>query len=106
MLILIASIIASLLYGDWTWFQRSGSLMVLIGVVLGGQNGIRRGFEGLIHDKFHIDYGHTVPTPDEIETDWQTKVDILAAQIGIGLAVPGTIIWGYGDLLARLVVPY
>ena len=62
--------------------------------------------EGLIHDKFHIDYGHIVPTPDEIETARQIKLDILAAQIGIGLAVPGTIIWGYGDLLARLVVPY
>lgn len=101
-------------YGSesWLWFQRSGSIIVLIGAILSYRSILRVGLHGV---------GGTNPTllkgtvtnsnPDgtiNFKYDAESKKllneafwDKVAGYIGAILLVYGTLIWGYGDLLGR-----
>jgi len=97
------SLAASLYSGQWHWFGRAGSIMTISGVILTIRPIIRLGLKKLIEAQNTINGGSFEPTPEEIEVDRQSDLDHKASQIGSILAILGTIIWGYGDLVGRLL---
>ncbi len=49
-----------------------------------------------------IDGGHVTPTDEERKAEHQASLDAKAAAIGACMAILGTIIWAYGDLIGGL----
>jgi hypothetical protein len=100
----------------WVWFQRSGSGVGLAGVALAYRGLIRAGRPGLAprssvritavdHDEVLPDgtiMAHGKETPESIAAGRQDRQDEDATIAGIVLAILGTLIGGYGDLLGRL----
>ena len=89
---------------DWTWFARSGSLIVIIGIVLTStqiiENNRRLHIRKQRHENnFSRDYAsdikkHTLENSRHHDEDvWESGLK------GLYLLIVGTIIWGYGDLL-------
>ena len=107
------------LYIDWGgesfgWFQRSGALVVLAGAVLSYRSIFRLGILGVGGAQ---DSGGTIATVTGYTDDGELLVkhsqeyldgqqqilwDKLCGYLGSILAIAGTIICGYGDLLARI----
>jgi len=109
------------LYYDWggelyTWFQRSGALVLLAGLILGYKGMIKHGVRGVGVLQLPIVTGTVKGVNDKtptqkvkIEYSEQTKNAIYAQAIekicnyfGAILTIVGTIICGYGDLLAKI----
>lgn len=86
----------------WHWFSRSGAIATIAGVLLSVRPLVRMGRADWIQYISTIDGGHIIPTPEETEAKRQAVLDAKAAQIGVFLAVAGTLIWAYGDLLGGL----
>jgi len=124
LLFLLGVFITSIsLYSDWgsdsfCWFQRSGSLLVMIGAILSFRSIVRLGKKGAggapsrgatiakIKGSFLKDGRRMVQieqNPDDLEYDNQVGLDKLAGYIGAIYAILGTIIWGYGDLLGKIL---
>jgi drug/metabolite transporter (DMT)-like permease len=97
------SLVASFYSEQWHWFGRSGSIMAICGVILTIRPIIRLGLKKWIEVQNTIDGGSFKPPPEEKEKDRQSDLDHKASQIGSFLAILGTIIWGYGDLVGRLL---
>lgn len=97
------SLSVSLWSGAWHWFARSGAIATLAGVVLSVRPLIRMGLLGWVRHQNKIDGGGAGPTPEELEADRQQLLDARAARLGALLAVAGTLVWAYGDLLGELV---
>jgi hypothetical protein len=49
-----------------------------------------------------IDCGHVIATAVEIEADRQAKIDGSASKLGVSMAIIGTLVWAYGDLVGGL----
>jgi len=92
---------------DWQWFARSGSLIVVIGIILTStqviENSRRLRLRRNHHGKnFSRDFA------DDIKLQVLERSRGLDENIrenglyGLYLLVPGTLIWGFGDLAGRL----
>jgi len=92
---------------DWTWFARSGSMIVVIGIFLTSsqiiENSRRLKARRSRHSKnFHRDYA------EDIKRGTLDRSRILDEDIwenglrGFYLLVIGTLIWGFGDLVGYL----
>ena len=80
-IILIVFYLLSSFLNDWTWFARSGSLLVCIGVITASYDIKGRMKESKAPDAFI------------------SQAIILESSI----VVVGTFIWGFGDLLVHIV---
>ena len=100
LIVVAVSLAASAYSGQWHWFGRAGSVMIICGVILMIRPIIRLGLKEWIRVQNTIDGGSGEPT--EIEADRQSVLDHVASQIGSVLTILGTVIWGYGDLIGRL----
>jgi hypothetical protein len=100
--IVIISMLFSYYTCKWHWFGRSGAIMTMMGVLLSARPLIRMGLTEWLRSQSIIDGGYFLPTPEEIEEDRQTKLDAKAKIIGIVMAVVGTLIWAYGELIGGL----
>ncbi len=98
----VIGIAASLVAGEWHWFSRSGAVVVLIGVLMSARRCVRIGFKGLRQDETAIDCKPSLQASEQKNTEKEHSQDIGAAQRGIWVAVVGTLIWGFGDLLDLL----
>lgn len=107
------------LYIDWgseafIWFQRSGALVVLAGAILSYRSIFRLGINGVGGAP---DSGATIATvtgytddgkvlikhsQEYLDSQRQVMLDKFCGYIGAILAIVGTVICGYGDLLARI----
>lgn len=94
-----ASFIASLVTSKWHWFGRSGAIITMTGVILSVRPLIRMGFSECFRSQSIIDGGHVVPTPEEVEAERQSKLDAIASHTGVYMALIGSIVWAYGDLI-------
>ncbi|WP_032480878.1 hypothetical protein, partial [Vibrio paracholerae] len=116
--VLSLTISAYSLYIDWgneafTWFQRSGALVVLAGAVLSYRSIFRLGIKGvggapdnsgtIATVTGYTDDGKIIIKHSQEYLDSQRQIlwDKLCGYFGAILAIVGTIICGYGDLLAR-----
>jgi hypothetical protein len=100
----------------WVWFQRSGSLVALIGAVLGYRSIVRLGIEGVgattppaimakvvsIDDSGPVQMGNFAIDEHTQRLLNEAAYDKLAGFVGAFLIICGTLIWGYGDLLGLL----
>jgi hypothetical protein len=115
-LIVAISIYADLGTRSWVWFQRSGSIVVLIGAFLGYRSILRLGKSGVggvnpvaVMAKV-ISTDNTGPTTRvRVALDERTQrllqeaeYDKLAGFVGVFFIVFGTLVWGYGDLVGLI----
>ena len=99
---LLGGISLSLLYADWGWFSRAGSLVVVAGILLTSSQIL----EQLHAMRDRRRYGEGWSQHDWAkETDTQSRMrnngddSEHAHSHGFYLLVAGTLIWGFGDLL-------
>lgn len=122
----LLSIVVSLvsLYFDWgshsyVWFQRSGAFVVLAGAILSYRSILRLGVRGVGGAPnsgatigkvlgVHVDKetGRQMVklerSQEDVEYERQIALDQFAGYFGAILTVLGTVICGYGDLLAKI----
>lgn len=102
MLTLAAGIGVSIHFQDWSWFSRSGSLIVVNGIILTSHQIIE-----------HIHNLNRYQRERQVNHDWAAadKFFILhedhenrwmSEKHGLYMLVAGTLIWGFGDLLNYL----
>ena len=97
----------SLEYNDWSWFARSGSMVVVIGIFLTSsqiiENSRRLKMRRAHHElNFNRDFAEdikrgTLQRSRSLDEDiWENGLR------GFYLLVAGTLVWGFGDLVAYL----
>ena len=87
---------------QWHWFGRSGAIITMAGIILCIRPIIRMGFNEWVKSLKIIDGGHCIPTPEEIEEERQANLDADALRMGNCMALIGTLIWAYGDLVGGI----
>ena len=98
----------SLKMEDWSWFSRSGSLIVIIGVLLTSsqiiENNRKLKMRRLRHDyNFNRDFADDIKK-QTLERSRSLDEDIWENGLrGLYLLVSGTLIWGFGDLIGKLL---
>lgn len=75
--------------GESHWFARSGSIMVVIGIVLEGRLFIAR--------QIIYEFSRASESPET--TPKQLVIRKLATWVAHFILIVGTIIWGYGDII-------
>ena len=105
--VLIFSILLSIQRDDWTWFARSGSIIVVIGIFLTSsqiiENSRRLRIRRYRHKQnFLRDYAEDIKR-GSLERSRSLDEDIWENGLrGLYLLVIGTLIWGFGDLAGYL----
>lgn len=105
--VFILGVWLSLDQNDWSWFARSGSMIVVIGIFLTSsqiiENSRRLKIRRSRHDRnFHRDYAEDIKrgtlerSRSLDESIWENGLR------GFYLLVAGTLIWGFGDLAGYL----
>ena len=101
------SIWLSIRFQNWLWFSRSGSIIVIIGIVLTSSHIIEN--SGKLHARRrHHDnnFGRDFADETKQETLKYSRhhdEDIWESSLrGLYLLIAGTLIWGYGDLISLL----
>jgi hypothetical protein len=101
-----------LLHAWWAWRThdgtqagRCGATWVVIAGAIIARPIIRMGYGAWRESSKIIDGGHFVQTPEEIEENRQSDIDAACVQLhGPILAVFGTLLWAYGDLVANWAI--
>ena len=107
LLVFIFGILLSIQREDWTWFARSGSIIVVIGIFLTSsqiiENSRRLKIRRCRHKlNFHRDYAEDLKRAS-LERSRSLDEDIWENGLrGLYLLVIGTLIWGFGDLAGYL----
>ncbi|HBQ29025.1 MAG TPA: hypothetical protein DD719_06520 [Desulfotomaculum sp.] len=99
--IAVLSFVASVCLNDVEWFQASGAIMTVGGVLLAARKIVRLELEEFMKNEKTIDGGLFEPTPEENEQSRQFDLDIRAYRWSIGLVIVGTLIWAYGGIVLR-----
>jgi hypothetical protein len=102
--VVIISIFFSVRFHDYNLFARFGAVVTQIGGLLATRRIIRHGLAQLLIGKDIIDFGHAIPTPEEIESLRQDRLDRVAAICSFFVIFGGTVIWAFGDLLLKWVL--
>ena len=102
-LFVLASAAASFWSHQWHWFGRSGAILTIAGLLLTFRPLVRMGLTNWLPSQSTIDGGNLVPTEEELEADHQTQIDGSASRLGVSMAVVGTLVWAYGDLVGILL---
>ena len=89
-LVLGGNLYYSIVTNQAHWFQRSGSIVVLLGVLIVARPVIRLG-KNYQNEDWNL--------PDETDEGIKILLDQRSEYI---VAVIGTIVWGYGDLLLKM----
>lgn len=101
--VIVGSLLISCRSSDWTWFSRFGGIVTLLGGVLATRRIIRLGVDDIFEDDHTVDGGSVTPTPEEIESGRQARLDIVAAKLAFWFVSLGTIIWAFGDLVGGVI---
>ena len=109
---LAAAAASLMLHAWWVWSTRDGTQVARCGalwVIFAGaiiaRPIIRVGYKNWYQSTKTIDGGSFKPTAEEIEEGRQSDIDARCVQIfGPWLAIFGTLLWAYGDLLANIVI--
>ena len=89
---------------DWGWFSRSGSLVVINGIILTSQQIIQHiqslgQYQQQRHSQFHKDWAHEEKhhlIHDDHENRWKSE------KYGLYMLILGTLVWGFGDLIGGI----
>lgn len=103
----LVSIWLSFISTDWQWFSRSGSLLVVLGIIL-TSNQIIENSKRLKHRRQHHNSNFNHDYAEEYKQLTLERASMLEEDIwqnglrGLYLLVCGTLIWGFGDLVGYL----
>lgn len=103
-------LLLSLFYGNWQWFARSGSLVVVIGILLTSTQIIEELQQMRLRrwrNEHHQDSWSNHDWVDDTQSQKTLRSiedDPLGRGQGLYLLIMGTLIWGFGDLLGRLFI--
>lgn len=115
LIVVVFSIYVDWRTASWTWFQRSGTIVALTGAILGYRSIVRLGKEGVGGSSVSFAIGKVVSTSDDgsrvtVAYDEETErrfreadLDRAAGYVGAFMAIAGTLIGGYGDLVGKLL---
>jgi len=98
----------SLKLADWSWFSRSGSLIVIIGILLTSSQIIENSRK-LKTRRSHHDHNFNRDFADDIKKHNLERSRHLDENIwenglrGLYLLVAGTLMWGFGDLIGTFL---
>lgn len=109
LLILISSLSIAFVSGDWQWFSRSGSLIVVLGIYLTSSQIIENSRR--LRQRYR-----STQREGNFQRDWADgkQLDILKhartheeetwvmGKCGFNLLIIGTLIWGFGDLVTLM----
>lgn len=107
-LLLVSGILLSARSGDWSWFSRAGSAVVVIGILLTSSQ---------IRDHSHRLRRLRSQLAAQSQRDWavdENKRSLVRAATeqeaiweieghGLYMLITGTLIWGFGDLLGQWI---
>lgn len=116
----LAGILLSLSLGDWSWFARSGSAVVALGILFTSHEIIEHYDYLREHQRLRDERGGRVAasaSKPPATQDWANKNSIRElirarrreetiweSQFhGLRMLVIGTLVWGFGDLVGRLI---
>jgi hypothetical protein len=110
----IAAVISFIVHVWWAWNTQDGAQSARCGatwVVFAGaiiaRPIIRMGYAEWYRSTTVIDGGSFKPTPEELEEVRQSAIDAWSVQLfGPALAILGTVLWAYGDLIANIVLKH
>lgn len=93
--------IVSVELNDWSWFSRSGSLVVINGILLTSHQIIQHmqtlgQYQRRGNSQFEKDWAHEEKHQfihDDHENRWNSEKD------GLYMLIFGTLVWGFGDLI-------
>lgn len=108
--------IVSLLGGDWSWFARSGSVIVIIGIVLTSTQVLENARRLRIRRAHWDNQGSNMGARESGNLnpsmhDWAGDMRALSRarhseedtweyeRSGVYMLIAGTLLWGFGDLL-------
>jgi ABC-type phosphate transport system permease subunit len=103
---LAVGVFLSIKLNDWSWFSRSGSLVVINGILLTSYQIIQH-IQALSHyqyqrqreSQFQRDWANEEKhhfIRDDHESRWKSE------KYGLYMLIMGTLVWGFGDLLNQL----
>ena len=89
--------------GDWNWFARSGSLVVVYGILLTSHQiiehmqhlGKQQRRDSMVNRDWGSDARHHFLHDDD-EQRWRSEKN------GLYMLITGTLVWGFGDLINYL----
>lgn len=100
LLTLVLGVVLSINLRDWSWFARSGSLVVVNGIILTSHQIIEhmgrlkqrqaKWESQFNHDWAEYDKQHFIHHEEHV---WATE------KYGLYMLILGTLVWGFGDLL-------
>lgn len=103
LLTLCIGMILSIELGDWNWFSRCGSLVVVYGIILTSHQiiehmqhlGRQQRRDSMVNRDWGADARHHFLHDDD-EQRWRSEKN------GLYMLIVGTLIWGFGDLINLL----
>lgn len=112
-LFLLLGIFVSLSAGDWSWFSRSGSLVVIVGLALTSQQ-IYEHIETLAHHRpvrnpegtplANHDWAKGSGKRGLLDRRYSNEVIWQKEAHGFYLLIVGTAVWGLGDLVGLYLI--
>ena len=102
---LLAGVVLSLELSDWSWFSRSGALVVVNGIILTSHQiiehvqhlGRQQRLDMMVNGDWAPDDKHHF-IHDDYEQRWRSE------KYGLTMLIAGTLVWGFGDLI-NLFIP-
>lgn len=98
---LLFSFWLSVFFSSWTWISRYGSLLVIVGAVIGLRRHFRLGSKNAEEAVPPFVINRQL-NPAAFNESMFRKRDLELQSRGLKLAVLGTFIWGYGDIVLDL----
>ena len=106
--ILASGCMVSISQRDWSWFSRCGSLVVVIGIILTSSQ-ILEHIRMLkirqmnTHGDFTRDWAKEERQQTLNDSRFHEEITWTNERSGLLMLITGTLIWGFGDLIERLI---
>lgn len=106
-IILLSGCMLSIRLGDWSWFSRCGSLVVVIGIILTSS----QIFEHIrwlkirelnLSGEFRRDWASEERKQTLLDSRFNEDVAWTNERSGLLMLIGGTLVWGFGDLMEKL----
>jgi hypothetical protein len=90
---------------DWTWFARSGAVLTALGLVLTSRKVLiaRADLLALLADMERVDGAERTVRLESFKRLQRDLDRQVMERAGFALLVLGTLVWGFGDLIGRLL---